>query len=275
MASDLQASGMEKWVDLIRMKLVAWLTGFIKLLPNIALAALTFTLFFFLAKWIRKFTNRLFIRISEKPSVSELFSTVIYIAVFAIGLFISLDLLHLEKTISSILAGAGIIGLALGFAFQDLTANFISGLFIIFRKPFETGQVVDTNSIIGTVEDIQLRSTIIRTYQGLYVMIPNKDIFQKSLTNYTLSKRRRIDISLNIPPGEDINAIENAMKESVASVSGILHDPAPEIYYTDYTADSLKMELRGWIDNGNPMDFFVKRDQFIRAVHETLSRFKK
>lgn len=264
---------MEKWIVLIKDKLALWLTGFVKLLPNLALAVLVFVIFFFLAKWVRKVSRKLFVNISDKPSVSGLFSSVIYIAFLAIGLFISLDLVHLEKTISSLLAGAGIIGLALGFAFQDLTANFISGLFIIFRKPFENGQIIDTNSYIGTVEDIQLRSTIIRTYQGLYVMIPNKDIFQKSLINYTLSKTRRIDISLNIPVNADINAIEASIRQRISNVEGILRDPAPEVYFTDYTADTLKMELRCWVDNGNPAEFTVKRDLVIRAAHGEINNF--
>jgi small conductance mechanosensitive channel len=266
-------TGMEKWIALIEDKLLQWLTGFIKLLPNLALAVLVFVTFFFLAKWIKKITKRLFLRISDKPSVSGLFSSVLYIAFISVGLFIGLDLMHLEKTISSLLAGAGIIGLALGFAFQDLTANFISGLFIIFRKPFENGQVIDTNSFIGTVEDIQLRSTIIRTYEGMHVMIPNKDIFQKPLTNYSLSKKRRIDISLNIPVNIDINSIEDTIKQGISNLNGILKDPAPEIYFTDYTVDTLKMELRCWVDNSNPVEFSVKRDLLIRSAHETIAKF--
>jgi small conductance mechanosensitive channel len=266
-------TGMEKWMVLIKNKLFQWLTGFVRLLPNLAMAVLVFVTFFFLAKWIRKFSNKLFLRISDKPSVSGLFSSMIYMAFISVGLFIGLDLMHLEKTISSLLAGAGIIGLALGFAFQDLTANFISGLFIIFRKPFENGQIIDTNSFIGTVEDIQLRSTIIRTYQGMYVMIPNKDIFQKALTNYSLSKKRRIDITLNIPVDTDINSIEDTIKQRISNLDGILKDPAPEIYFTDYSVDALKMELRCWVDNSNPVEFSVKKDLLIRSAHETLTTF--
>ncbi len=261
---------MEKWISLIQNKLWTWLTGFVKLLPNLALAVIVFVLFIFLAKWARKLSLRLFSRISDKSSVRSLFSSIVYMTVFSVGFFISLELLHLEKTISSLLAGAGIIGLALGFAFQDLTANFISGLFIIFRKPFENGQVIDTNNFIGTVEDIQLRSTIIKTYQGLYIMIPNKDIFQKTLTNYSLSKQRRIDLVLNVPVTADLNAMETRIKESILKSNGILKDPNPEIYFTDYTFDSLKMEIRAWTDNSSPVEYAQKRDLLIRSVHETI-----
>src|SRR5882757_5027826 len=190
---------MNKWIHILEDKLQNWLVGFIKLLPNLGLAIIVFTIFFFAAKYFKRLSNKLLLKISNKPAISGLFSSIFYIVILFIGLFVSLDLLHLEKTISSLLAGAGIIGLALGFAFQDLTSNFISGVFIIFRKPFDVGHIVETNGFIGTIEDIQLRSTVIRTSQGLHIMLPNKEIFQKAITNYSLSNERRIDISLTLP----------------------------------------------------------------------------
>src|SRR3954463_7951342 len=198
---------MEKWIDLIKQKLTAWLVGFVKLLPNLVVAILVFVFFFFVAKFLRRGVNRLLVKISGKPSISGLFSSIFYIIILFIGLFVSLQLLHLDKTISSLLAGAGIIGLALGFAFQDLTANFISGVFIIFRKPFDVGNIIDTNGFTGIVEEIQLRSTTIRTFQGLHIMLPNKEIFQKPITNYSLSGKRRIDVVLTLSGKLNLQAI--------------------------------------------------------------------
>src|SRR5579862_7897270 len=190
---------MEKWFDQVKNKLWGWLEHFLSDLPEIIFAALVFAFFLLLAKYLRQLIYRIIFRLSQKKSISTLFSTIFFITLVSVGLFVSLEILHLEKTISSLLAGAGIIGLALGFAFQDLTANFISGVFIIFKKPFETGQVVKTNDFTGVVEEIQLRSTILRTFQGLHITLPNKDIFQKSLTNYSLSSERRVDIALTLP----------------------------------------------------------------------------
>lgn len=141
-------SVMEKWFVLIQEKLARWLEAFIKMLPNLLLAILIFTAFFFLAKFLRKVIYNLLLKISHKPTISGLFSSIFFIIILFVGLFISLQLLHLDKTISSLLAGAGIIGLALGFAFQDLTANFISGVFIIFKKNRSMLEISSTQMVL-------------------------------------------------------------------------------------------------------------------------------
>jgi small-conductance mechanosensitive channel len=262
---------MEKWIELIKNKLGGWLTGFIKLLPNLLLAVLVFTFFFFAAKYIRNLIYRLILRISKKPAISGLFSSISYIIFLFIGLFISLELLQLEKTISSLLAGAGIIGLALGFAFQDLTANFISGVFIIFRKPFEVGHIVETNGFIGTVEEIQLRSTTIRTFQGLHIMLPNKEIFQKPITNYSLSGERRIDISLTLPAKTSTDQVEAAIHKALAGIPEISQEKEPGLFYTDYDGDKIKLEIWCWIDNKVPMGFVDARNKIIKQVYAAVT----
>ncbi|MBS1565778.1 MAG: mechanosensitive ion channel [Bacteroidetes bacterium] len=262
---------MEHWFDIIRKKLEAWLVGFIKLLPNLVLAIIVFIVFFFVAKLLRKVINRLLLRLSGKPAVSGLFSSIFYIIILFVGLFVSLELLHLEKTISSLLAGAGIIGLALGFAFQDLTANFISGVFIIFRKPFDVGNIIETNGFIGTVEEIQLRSTTIRTFQGLHIMLPNKEIFQKPITNYSLSGDRRIDIGLTLPAKTNINELEAKIKKALADMPETDNNKEQEILFTDYTGDNMKLEIRCWIDNSIAKGYTHTKDKIIRQVHEAIN----
>lgn len=257
---------MEKWIELIKHKLELWLVVLVKMLPNLVLAIVVFAVFFFLSRVLRKLMYKLLLKVSHKPTVSGLFSSIFFIIILLVGLFISLQLLHLEKTIASILAGAGIIGLALGFAFQDLTANFISGVFIIFRKPFDVGNIVDTNGFTGIVEEIQLRSTTIRTFQGLHIMLPNKDIFQKPITNYSLSGKRRIDVVLTLPGKTDLQAAEQHIRAGLASVPEVKDDKV-EILLTDYNGDTLKMEVYVWIDNTIEMDFNNTRDKVIRQVH--------
>jgi small-conductance mechanosensitive channel len=261
---------MEKWIELIKHKLESWLVMLVKMLPNLVLAIIVFFVFFFLSRMLRKLMYKLLLKISHKPTISGLFSSIFFIIILLVGLFISLQLLHLDKTISSLLAGAGIIGLALGFAFQDLTANFISGVFIIFRKPFDVGNIVDTNGFTGIVEEIQLRSTTIRTVQGLHIMVPNKDIFQKPITNYSLSGKRRIDVVLTLPGKSDIQATEQRIKEALASVPEVKDDKT-EILLTDYNGDTVKMEVYCWIDNTIEMGFNNTRDKVIRQVHAAVT----
>ncbi|MBO9202202.1 MULTISPECIES: mechanosensitive ion channel family protein [Niastella] len=261
---------MEKWFELIKQKLASWLVLLIKMLPNLILAILVFTVFFFMAKFLRKIVFRLLTRVSHKPTISGLFSSIFFIVILLVGLFISLQLLHLEKTIASLLAGAGIIGLALGFAFQDLTANFISGVFIIFRKPFDVGNIVDTNGFTGIVEEIQLRSTTIRTFQGLHIMLPNKEIFQKPITNYSLSGKRRIDVLLTFSGKLNLQVIEQQIKDALASVAEVKDDRV-QVLFTDYNGDTVKMEVHCWIDNTIEMGFNNIRDKVLRQIHAAVT----
>ena len=261
---------MEKWLDLISKKLEAWLTDFIRMLPNLVLSILIFIAFFFLARILRKAVYKLLLKVSHKTSVSGLFSSIFFMIFLSIGIFISLRVLHLDQALTTLLAGAGIVGLALGFAFQDLTANFISGVFIIFRKPFDVGNVIDTNGFTGIVEEIQLRSTTIRTFQGLHIMLPNKEIFQKAITNYSLSGKRRIDVVLTIAGKSNISETERRIKDALTGIPEI-KDQEPQLLLTDYNGDTIKMEVHCWIDNTIEMGYNNTRDKVLRKVHEAVT----
>jgi len=257
---------MEKWIELIKNKLELWLEIFIKMLPNLVLAVLIFIAFFFVARLLRNLIYKLLLKVSHKPAISGLFSSIFFIITLLVGLFISLQLLHLEKTIASLLAGAGIIGLALGFAFQDLTANFISGVFIIFRKPFDVGNIIDTNGFQGIVEEIQLRSTTIRTFQGLHITLPNKEIFQKPITNYSQSGKRRVDVVLTLPGKSNIQAVEQQIKDTLSGIPEVKDDKV-QILFTDFNGDTVKMEVHCWIDNSIEMGYNNTRDKILRQIH--------
>ena len=259
---------MSSYLDLILGKLEAWARGFFKLLPNLALSILVLIFFFVLARYVRKLSFRFFQKISRKQSISGLLSSILYFVILAIGLFICLGLLHLEKTISSLLAGAGIIGLALGFAFQDLTANFISGVFIILRKPFEVGHLVDTNGFIGIIEEIQLRSTAIRTVQGLHITLPNKDIFQKPITNYSLSNERRFDLQLKLPSKANLEGICNGIQQSLSKKDLFIDRKKIDVYCTNFDGEFITLEVWAWIDNHDPEKFVEIKDKMVRLIFQ-------
>jgi len=267
---DQMLSVMEKWIGLIKEKLQSWLESLVKMLPNMLLAILVFVAFYFVAKLLRKLMYRLLLKVSHQPAISGLFSSIFFILILFVGLFISLQLLHLEKTIASMLAGAGIIGLALGFAFQDLTSNFISGVFMIFKKPFDVGNVIDTNGFTGIVEEIQLRSTTIRTFQGLHIMVPNKDIFQKPVTNYSLSGKRRIDVVLTLPGKSNIPDTELRIQNALEEIPEIRADKY-QLLFTDYNGDTIKMEVHCWIDNTIERGFNDTRDKVLRKIHAAIT----
>jgi small conductance mechanosensitive channel len=116
--------------------------------------------------------------------------------------------LGLDKTVTSLLAGAGVLALALGFAFQDLTTNFISGAFIAIQRPIKVGDVIETNGFTGKVLSIGLRSVKLDNFEGQQVELPSKDIFQKPIVNFTNSGERRVQMEGSIGYKDDLSIVE-------------------------------------------------------------------
>ena len=145
---------LNKITDLINGKLNLWVETIIKLLPNIFLAAIVLVLGIFIAKFIRKLAVKIVSKISPNITLQNLFGSIIYFTTLGVLLFTVLTILNLDKAVTSILAGAGILGLALAFAFQDIASNFMSGIFISFRKPLKVGDIVEIKGYMGRVIEI-------------------------------------------------------------------------------------------------------------------------
>ncbi|XYI03508.1 mechanosensitive ion channel family protein [Sorangium sp. So ce1128] len=137
------------------------------------------------------------------------------------------SILNLEKAATSLLAGAGIVGLALGFAFQDLAANFIAGVYLAVRFPFREGDLIETNDTLGIAERIRIRSTTIRTLEGQAVMIPNKEIFTTKLINDSETGARRVDLSVGVSYGDDLDKVRRVALDAARQVRARDTDPVP------------------------------------------------
>ena len=221
---------LEKAFNLIMGKLNAWLTDLIRMLPNLLLATFILILGIYGAKLIRNFAKNTINKYSPTSTLAGLAVNFVYIFAIGLVLFITLKILHLDGTITTMLASAGVIGLALAFAFQDIAANFISGIFISFRKPFNVGDMIKIKDYTGNVVEIKLRDTTILTFQGQYVTIPNKDVFQNPIENYTRYGKRRIDIKGGVSQGDDLNKASRVALEALAQIEGIIKEDTTFLY---------------------------------------------
>ncbi|RYZ83192.1 MAG: mechanosensitive ion channel, partial [Proteobacteria bacterium] len=159
-------------LSILTTKLEIWFKTFIAMLPNIVIATLVMVAFVFIAKVIANFASNLLHRTSESPAVTRLIVTILRTMIVLFGLFTALGLLNLDKTVTSLLTGAGVIGLAIGFAFQEIAANFFAGILIAFKKPYKEGDTVRVTEYVGQVVAITLRTTNIRTFNGDEVLVP-------------------------------------------------------------------------------------------------------
>jgi small-conductance mechanosensitive channel len=260
---------IDNWFHIIENKLTRWWLAVIKMLPNFVLAILVMALFVIVARWLRNLTQKLTLRLSKSESISGLTSAIVYSIIMIVGFMIALNILKLDKAVTSLLAGVGIIGLALGFAFQDLTANFISGAFIAFKRPFDVGHTVETNGFLGTIENIRLRATTMKTIAGLHVTIPNKDIFQKPIINYTLTDARRIELELMIPNKGDLASIQKTLTAALKANTKIFVNE-PQVYYSVIEDPKVKLYVSIWTKAIEPDQYLEAKDEVIKTVINTL-----
>ncbi len=259
---------INKAYQLIMQKLITWLHDFIKLLPNILLSALVLVIGFFIARWVKKIAGKLIERISHNTTLNGLFSSVVYIFFIGITLFIVLKILHLDTAVTSILAGAGIVGLALAFAFQDMASNFISGIFISFRRPLHIGDIVKIKEYMGKVEEINLRDTVLRTFQGQMVIIPNKDVFQNPIENYSLLGKRRMDITIGVSYGDDLEKVKEVTLNAVKGIEGLSDEEETTLFYREFSDSSINFIIRLWINS-------PEQPAYLRVGSEAIMRIKK
>ena len=249
---------------MISEKLTTWLRELIKLLPNLVLAAVILTLGFFISKWIKKAASKLFANILNNPTLVSLFTSMVYVFLLAVTLFIALSVVNLSKVVTTALAGAGIIGLALAFAFQDIASNFMSGIFISIRKPINVNDIIKVKTYMGTVIEVNLRDTVVKTFQGQMVIIPNKDIMQNPIENYTLLGKRRMDLNVRVSYGEDLEKVKNVTLKAVEGIEGLTEDKT-DMYFMEFGDSAIQFVIRLWVATSQQGEYLqVKNDAVMR-----------
>lgn len=247
-------------------KLQGWLETAINMLPNMVVAILVVILFYVIGRMLRRVVNRLLHRVTHNKTIIDLLETIVGTAIIAIGVFIALGIMNLSGAVTSLLAGAGIIGLALGFAFQDIAANFISGVFLTLRHPFGKGDIIESQDHYGTVQKINLRCTIIKTPQGQIVYLPNKDVYGQDLVNYSKNHERRVDLSCGVSYGDDLEKAKHVAIEAVEDLEGIDKDRKVEFIYDEFGGSSINFKIRFWVKFNNNMDYLEPRSDAIMAI---------
>ncbi len=255
-------------LELIQKKLSTWLHELVRLLPNILLATVVFVIGFYIAKSIRRLALKLINKFSRNTTLNGLFASIIHLFFLGIVLFTVLSILQLDKAVTSILAGAGIIGLALAFAFQDIAANFISGIFISFRRPLHIGDIVKISDYMGKVEEINLRDTTVKTFQGQMVIIPNKNVFQNPIENYSLLGKRRIDLSVGVSYGDDLTKVMEVTLQAVKDIKNLSSEDETTMFYQEFGDSSINFLIRLWVNS-------PEQPVYLKVMSEAIMRIKK
>lgn len=259
-------------LDMVQNRMAAWMEAMVDIFPELLLAALIVVVFWLIARVVRYASKSVLRRFFASRSLQRLFTGALYGIILLIGIFAALSILQLDKAVTSLLAGAGIIGLALGFAFQDIASNFIAGVLIAAQRPLAVGDLVETSGEIGVVKRIDLRTTQLRNLQGLQVIIPNKDIFQNNLINFTRNGTRRVDVNVGVSYGDDLEHVKNVAIKAVSALEVVLPENDVELFYQNFGDSSIDFQIRFWIAADSNKQYQSARSQAIMAIKKAFDK---
>jgi small conductance mechanosensitive channel len=263
---------IDKFWSLINEKLQHWLEAGILHLPNMVVAILIAIAFSIIARIVGKVTQNVLRKALDSQQIADLLSSIIKVCVLFSGIFVALDFLGLQGTVTSLLAGAGIIGLAIGFAFQDMTENLIAGIAMGIRKPFQIGDIIKADNIFGTVKTINLRNTLVETFFGQLEIIPNKILFRNVLTNFSTNGIRRIEIPVGISYADDPENAASVIVDALSECDFIINKEETAVFAESFGDSSVNLLVWFWIDYPGETGFMQARHKALATIKTALEQ---
>lgn len=220
------------------------------------------------ASWISRFiANRLhLIKVrSQNPYMSGLLRTIVRTAIMLVAVLIALDLIGLTSVVGAVLGSAGVVGLVLGFAFREIAENYIAGILLSVRRPFEPGDHVMIESREGKVISVNSRATVLMTLDGNHLQLPNSLVFKSVVLNYSKNPKRRFDFGMLIDSSQSIRESQTLAMAAIAQIEGVLDEPAPAWTVVEFGAAGIQLRFYGWVDQ-RETDLGKVRSEAIRRV---------
>jgi small conductance mechanosensitive channel len=253
-------------------KLAAWLDSMILGLPNFLLAVIVFVLFVIIAKYAAKIFDRLLRLRVRQDSIREITVKVLKVIIIIIGFVVALGLLNLSTVLTSILAGAGVVGLAIGLALQGTLNNTFSGVILSFLPELQIGDWIETNGYAGIVREINLRSIVIQEADNNYVVIPNGKIIDEPFKNYSRTVRSRIMLDCGVAYNSDLEFVQSLTIKTMAELFPQRGNEEVEFMYNEFADSSINFVVRFWADVTKRKDILVAKNKAIIALKKAFDQ---
>ena len=233
----------------------------------IFLIGLLLTVFFSsraLSEWINR---RLLMSLGFDTGTRETIAALIGYVLAGLGFVVVLQTAGID--LSSLAVLAGVLGIGLGFGFQNLVSNFVSGLTLLFERPIQVGDFIEVSGLLGTVEKIAIRSTTVRTLDGIFVIVPNNRFVENNIINWSYrDPQSRIHIPIGVAYGTSSVLVTEVLLNAARSEPRVLSYPAPKVWLKDFGDSALKFELLVWIDK--PQDVEVIKSALNFLIEQEL-----
>lgn len=243
-------------------------TQLIRALPLIGASLISLITIVLFGQWLSR-RNRLIKRFAKNPFMVELIANAVKLAFIVIGLVVALNIIGATALLGTVLGGAGIIGIALGFGIRDTVENYIASLLLSIRQPFRAQDHVIIDDKEGVVVRLNTRATILMTLDGNHLRIPNAKVFKADILNYTTNPTRRFTFGVGVDSADDPVSAIRLGTSTMAALQFVLADPAPSGNIREVGDSSILIDFYGWIDQGDT-GFGAARSQAIRDVKDAL-----
>lgn len=256
------------WNDILE-QVNSYYESIVMLLPRLVLGLFLFLAFLYLASLFKRLSGRWLSGRMDDPLLATFLARLVKVIFITIGLLAFLQIVGLGRAAASLLAGAGISAFVIGFAFKDIGENFLAGILMAFKRPFRVGDIIETGGINGKIIGLSLRDTLVKTFDGKDVYIPNGMIVKNPIINYTIDGFLRQEFVIGLDYGSDIGRAMDTILGALARVPGILQgDKAPSVLISRLASSSLNLTVYYWLDtfDQNVSGIEVKN----RAVEQSL-----
>jgi small conductance mechanosensitive channel len=249
-----------------------FLKGTAERLPYLLVGIFVFLLFWLLGKLLRKVINKVATQTHAiDDMLANLVSRIISTLVSILGFLVACVIIFPSFKPGDIIAGLGITSVAIGFAFKDILQNFFAGLLILWRRPFKVGDQIQVNNFEGTVEEINMRSTRLKTYDGERVILPNGDVYTSSVLVRTAYDKRRIKFVVGIGYPDSIEEARTVIHGVLSATDGVLAEPAPWVYVSELAGSSVNLTVYFWTESQQASVLKVS-DQVVTGIKLALDQ---
>jgi len=246
------------------------LESVLNFLPRLGAAALILLAAHLLSKWLTKLLRNSMERGQRDPELIVLLEMLTRLGILTVGIIIALEQIAPGR-FNSLIAGLGIGGIAIGFGLQDIINNFISGILILLQQPFEIGDSIEVSDFSGTVLNISVRETELKTWDGRIVIIPNGDVYKSSVVNYSKSVHRRVSLTVGVGYDSDLDKVARVTHQVISALPGVLKEPPPSVTFQNFGESSIDFALQFWIDT-TEVGINDAQDAAIKALKEVFDR---
>ncbi|WP_439142064.1 mechanosensitive ion channel domain-containing protein [Planktotalea sp.] len=237
-------------------------------LASVALLAFIIIVFvgFFIAR-MRQPWNRL----APNAFIADIYRQILRLGFMVGGLVVALDIMGATALLSTILGAAGIIGLAIGFAVKDTVENFIASIMLSIRQPFRPNDTIEIGGDTGKVIRLTSRATILLSFDGNHIRIPNATVFKSRIVNFSRNDERRFKFSLGLAPETDFVDAQRIALEKLQELPFVLGTPAPAVWIDEIGDSTISITCTGWIEQ-HKSSLVAARGESIRLVKLALEK---